>query len=833
MVVYFTDKTLRIRGYASTHLPDGLWIVSDQRTDDISTGTSAFSLSVHCPPSRWGDVAIAEITAPGGLAVRVEEGDVKVYQILETAIDSEASVVTCDCEDAGLQLLGHRVGAASEGVAHPAGWYLAEALSGTSFRPGDVDTDDQLALSFPEGTCVERVLDIAEAYGAEPVYGYEVDQIGGQVTATVSLRAKGRTPAKHTWRTGVEITRLELRSSAAGAATDILARGATTPQGGQITLKYYPDWQDVTDTDEAGNVIDTITLDAATGILRSEAAADRWGQTITRLYEGTATTQATLAEEALADLRARRDTALEIDVELAATAGGASVGDYVSIVDDTRGIYTEARVMILSHSVTAGTWAATVGDVIRKTSGISARLEALAAKLDAGGLDGKNAYLHIAYANSADGWTGFSLTDPTGRAYLGQYTDSNPDASTDPADYTWQLTKGATGATGPQGPQGATGATGPQGVAGPQGQRGAQGEQGPQGPQGPQGADGQDGQDAYALTITSTAGFVAVNRSSITTTLSVRIWQGGQELSAAEIAAAGTVSWQIGGSRPTGISQTVTVGSDTTVKAYFAIGGAVVAAAQEKIVFLKDATSMTQQEIFNKLTDDGRLQGIYMQGGELYINMSYLKTGTIVIGGANDSLGELEIRDASGNVIGTWTKDGLEARHGQEWMRIYESTLRSGYGSTEDGLLDLSAQTGATRRDAVVEAKTGYLRLEAPNGQIQANAPIFAGSITGNIAPGCIKFVPQNFSVSGGTVQPGGVVSVQVDMSDATNVPQGYTIQALLWHHASYYAYFVPVSIPFSPDQLTATIRIANVGAAARDLTEVGLVLICTKGTGV
>lgn len=820
MIVYFATKTLGILGYATTHLPDGLRIIDDRRTDDITTGTSTFSFSMHCPSDKWTRAGIAEMTAPGGLVVRVDDDDVKVYQILETAIDSETSTATCDCEDAGLQLLGHRVEAVPfTGAAHPAGWYLAQALAGTAFSVGDVDPAESLALSLSEGTCTEQILAIAELFGAEPVYSYSIDQFGGQIVATVSLRAKERTPARHTWRTGVEITRLELRSSAAGAATDILARGATTPQGGQITLKYFQNWQDVTDTDENGNVIDTITLDPATGIIHSEAAADRWGQTITRLYDCTATTQETLCEEALADLRDRRDAALEIDVELAGTAAGAQAGDYVSIVDDIRGIYTEARIMMLSHSVTAGTWAATVGDVIRKTSGISARLEALAAKLDAGGMDGKNAYIHIAYANSADGQTGFSTTDPTGRAYMGQYTDDNEEGSANPAAYTWQLTRGEQGPQGQQGATGATGATGPQGS---------------QGPQGADGADGADGKDAIAMSIDSSSGFIFTNTNP-NTTLTARVYKGGAELSAAEISALGTVTWARNGTTA-GTGRTLSATAAGTYTATLSGGGATISFAECSLVRVDDVNSMTPEEAFNALTDNGRIQGIFRdaQTGDLYINMTYCKTGTLVLGGANNARGQLQIQDASGATIGTWDKDGFAATWPArgEWMKIFESTLKSGHGNTEDGLLDLSANTGQNDYDVALSAKTHDLRLEAQNGKIKMNAPVEAGTITGQIVPGCLKFVRQDFAVSGGTVQPGAVVSVTIDLTTATNVPADFIIQALLWHHASYYAYFVPVSIPFSPDQLQVTIRVANIGSAARDLTEVGLVLICTKGTG-
>ncbi len=54
---------------------------------------------------------------------------------------------------------------------------------------------------------------------------------------------------------------------------------------------------------------------------------------------------------------------------------------------------------------------------------------------------GTNAYLHVAYANSADGLLDFSLTD-SDRKYLGQYSDSSTVNSTDPSRYRWSAIKG-------------------------------------------------------------------------------------------------------------------------------------------------------------------------------------------------------------------------------------------------------------------------------------------------------------------------------------------------------------------------------------------------------
>ncbi|MCT3344315.1 phage tail protein [Lacticaseibacillus paracasei] len=81
------------------------------------------------------------------------------------------------------------------------------------------------------------------------------------------------------------------------------------------------------------------------------------------------------------------------------------------------------------------------------------------------GADGKTSYFHIAYADSSDGRTNFSLDTPGSRKYIGSYTDFTKADSNNPADYSWQLVQGPKGDTGPQGPQG------PQGVQGTPGSK--------------------------------------------------------------------------------------------------------------------------------------------------------------------------------------------------------------------------------------------------------------------------------------------------------------------------------------------------------------------------
>lgn len=108
------------------------------------------------------------------------------------------------------------------------------------------------------------------------------------------------------------------------------------------------------------------------------------------------------------------------------TTGAAAGRAYI-------GVYTDANPGADSTDPAAYGWT-----LIRGTDGKN-------------GLNGPGGYVHIAYADSADGKTNFHLSDPTGRRYIGTYTDQTEPDSTNPAVYAWQLVKGADGADGKDG----------------------------------------------------------------------------------------------------------------------------------------------------------------------------------------------------------------------------------------------------------------------------------------------------------------------------------------------------------------------------------------------
>ena len=58
--------------------------------------------------------------------------------------------------------------------------------------------------------------------------------------------------------------------------------------------------------------------------------------------------------------------------------------------------------------------------------------------------------------------------------------------------------------------------------------------------------------------------------------------------------------------------------------------------AARQVAALDD--SLDQESVFNRLTGNGAAQGIYIVDGQLYVNMSYARSGTLVLGGLNDAI---------------------------------------------------------------------------------------------------------------------------------------------------------------------------------------------------
>lgn len=83
--------------------------------------------------------------------------------------------------------------------------------------------------------------------------------------------------------------------------------------------------------------------------------------------------------------------------------------------------------------------------------------------------------------------------------------------------------------------------------------------------------------------------------------------------------------------------------------------------------------SLTQQEIFNRLTNNGAAQGMVLYNGQLYINASYInagelsanfiKGGTLTLGGDDNQFGKIQVLASNGDVRGKWDINSLMTYH--------------------------------------------------------------------------------------------------------------------------------------------------------------------------
>ena len=98
--------------------------------------------------------------------------------------------------------------------------------------------------------------------------------------------------------------------------------------------------------------------------------------------------------------------------------------------------------------------------------------------------------------------------------------------------------------------------------------------------------------------------------------------------------------------------------------------------------------SLSQEEIFNRLTNNGQVQGLLLYNGRVYLNADYIRSGTIIadlikggilkLGGDKNTNGVFQVLDAVGNVIGTWDNNGINATRGTFSGEITGSTVTGG-----------------------------------------------------------------------------------------------------------------------------------------------------------
>lgn len=111
--------------------------------------------------------------------------------------------------------------------------------------------------------------------------------------------------------------------------------------------------------------------------------------------------------------------------------------------------------------------------------------------------------------------------------------------------------------------------------------------------------------------------------------------------------------------------------------------------------------SLTQREVFNRLTNNGQTQGVYLSNSKLYINASYIATGTISDATGknywNLSIGYL--RTTSGYIGGLTIENSYV---GNSVFRLTNSGIHFYYSNYELGKIGTNSYTGDSSKRGLV-----------------------------------------------------------------------------------------------------------------------------------
>ena len=383
MIVYFADRNLNILGLASTHLPDGITIVDDEKNEDISTGVRTFNVTF----AYDNNTTITDSIAVGNFLLRSADGENEFYTIITTENSTEDQTIIAYCEDAGLDLLNSQAAAYKYTSAHDAEYYVNQYLkAGWSIGINEL-TGSTLKLQWEgESTVTERLLSIANSFGGELDFSYEIDRLTITKRYVNLYRHRGLSQAVHQLRLGGDIASITTNTSIEDLATAFKVTGGT-PEG-----KITPIDLSGADYSSDGKTthspaIPTDDYQIVGKQVRCTSAMEKWSSKLdsdgllVRQYTYNTTNKQTLFSHAVAELRKVINESVTYDIEFATFPEDARIGDRINVVDDKNNLYLEGRILTLTKSITQGATTATLGEWKVKTSGISERLQVLAQEI--------------------------------------------------------------------------------------------------------------------------------------------------------------------------------------------------------------------------------------------------------------------------------------------------------------------------------------------------------------------------------------------------------------------------------------------------------------------
>ena len=539
MEYYFSDRKYNVLGVART-TGKGEWLVSADSEVKTTEDRPSVALTLTIPFKTEQEQAIDEMAAENNFVLyQDEEGNGHQMVIASVNHDTLAHIHTVVCTDAGNDLMNEVVGAYTADKPYTIADYILRFTNDSGWEIGinEFPTDVRTLTWTDEDTSLSRIKSVAEDFDAVLSFGFVF--VGTTaVKRVINIRHEETSDSLISFEMNKDINNIVKTVDIYDMETSVKAYGAT-PDGSNdpINLIGYS-WTDPTGQfvlDQYGFLHDTIAVQKYSRLLSNDnpnPTQSDWNRVKT--FEST--TQATLLQAALADLKKYNHPNVNYEVDLA-NAPYVPLNQTVHIVDENQNLFLSAKVLSVERSRAGHYTKLTLGDYANEQPNLYSALKDMAVKIE----NIPKTVQYYPWLRYADDDKGTNMSAfPTGKKYMAVvYSNKSSVPSDDPTDYAgkWALIQGADGADGVPGAKGADGRTsyfhtawaddvsGQSGftVSGGDGKKyigtysdftqadstnpadydwalfkGADGDVGPKGPQGLPGAKGADGRTAYA-----------------------------------------------------------------------------------------------------------------------------------------------------------------------------------------------------------------------------------------------------------------------------------------------------------------------------------------------